>query len=125
MGDLRFQQHGPSDKKESQSKTRKRNTRKDKSQSAAESGVDLVKERLGKVNASNGFIGVCDIVESDSLDGLRPRSIAIEPIGNGIALRIKAQGKTLQTLQQAMQEMFSDEFEVERLAQSINLTRRQ
>lgn len=125
MGDLRFQQHGPRDEKESQSKTRKRNTRKDKSQSAAESGVDLVKERLGKVNASNGFIGVCDIVESDSLEGLRPRSIAIESSGNGIALRIKAQGKTLRALQQTMQEMFSDEFEVERLAQSINLTRRQ
>ncbi len=125
MGDIRFQQHGPSDEKESQGKTRKRNTRKSKGQHPAEPGIDLVKQRLAKANPANGFISVCDIVEGDSLEGLRPRSVAVEARENEITLRIKAEGKTLQAFQYAVQELFSDKFEVQQSNQTIKLIGRQ
>ena len=68
-------------------------------------------ERLQTINQANGFfVNVTDVKEADSLDGLRPRGVAVSADGDACRISINAETTTLSQLQLDITTVLADSY---------------
>lgn len=73
--------------------------------------IDDIRSKLNKINQKNGFLfDVPDVVESESVAGLRSRGVALCRENGSVELMLNAKTRTLEQLKGYIKEVLDADF---------------